>query len=107
MASEREMADSACRATGDEILVAGLFTPRHSGHGLVVAVSPTRVYLLHRSHRGDGPDHALTLAHTFDRRRGTARAGKPQTARGRGSPALIAHRAPVESAACGVAVVAT
>lgn len=69
MASLRETADGARRATGDEILIAGLFTPRHGGRGLVVAVSPTRVYLLHRSHRGDGPDHGLTLAHTFDRRR--------------------------------------
>jgi hypothetical protein len=74
MESASETADAAHRATGDEILIAGLFTPRH-GHGpagrhsLVVAVSPTRVYLLRRAH-GDGrPDDPLALAHTFDRRR--------------------------------------
>ena len=105
MAPELDMVDDARRATGDEILIAGLFAPRggaadsglhsrrygSSGNGsrgmrigslvgfgagsaaeprarehrLVVAVSPTRVYLLRASADGD----RLVLAHTFDRRR--------------------------------------
>ncbi|MDD9371141.1 MAG: hypothetical protein PV358_13565 [Acidimicrobiales bacterium] len=72
MESASEMAAGACRATGDEILVAGLFTPRPApgaGGQLVVAVSPSRVYLLRRRSRDDGPENALALAHTFDRRR--------------------------------------
>lgn len=74
MASASEMAECAHRATGDQILIAGLFTPRHppgaSGHrALVVAVSPMRVYLLRQRHHDGGPPDALALAHTFDRRR--------------------------------------
>ncbi len=74
MASARQMAEDAHRATGDEILIAGLFTPRHPlgasvGHRLVVAVSPTRVYLLRRRDHDGQPSDALALAHTFDRRR--------------------------------------
>ena len=93
MAAEREMVESARRATGDDILIAGLFAPRDDGtrdvqiSGLlgvgagtaseprarqrlfVVAVSPTRVYLLRPAGAGDGADERLTLAHTFDRRR--------------------------------------
>lgn len=73
MESASEMAAGACRATGDEILVAGLFTPRAAAGGgrqpLVVAVSPTRVYLLRHRSCDDGPENALALAHTFDRRR--------------------------------------
>ena len=74
MASASEMAECAHRATGDEILIAGLFTPRPtpgaSGrHPLVVAVSPTRVYLLRPRHHDGRPQDALALAHTFDRRR--------------------------------------
>lgn len=73
MASASEMADRAQRATGDEILIAGLFTPRPTqragSHPLMVAVSPTRVYLLRGTYRGDRPEDPLALAHTFDRRR--------------------------------------
>ncbi len=109
MGPELDMVDDARRATGDEILIAGLFAPRGgaadsgldsrgdgsgnggSGNGrqgmrigslvgfgagsaaeprarehrLVVAVSPTRVYLLRASADGE----RLVLAHTFDRRR--------------------------------------
>lgn len=86
MASVRDMADSARRATGDDILVAGLFAPgdeggpggtvgggigpalgQGPGAHIVVALSPTRVYLL-RQPDGDPAGH-LSLAHTFDRRR--------------------------------------
>jgi hypothetical protein len=67
------MSDCARRATGDEILVAGLFTTRPTPDAvrqpLVVAVSPIRVYLLRRRYSDDGPEDALALAHTFDRRR--------------------------------------
>jgi hypothetical protein len=103
MASEIEMVDCARRATGDEIMVAGLFTrrsdaPLASGaHDrrrtsrsafvnpwarnvagpaaasraaeFVVAIAPTRVYLLRRSHVDPGFDDTMTVAHTFDRRR--------------------------------------
>jgi hypothetical protein len=74
MASASEMAECAHLATGDEILIAGLFTPRLSPgsagrHRLVVAMSPTRVYLLRRRYRDGQPEDALALAHTFDRRR--------------------------------------
>jgi hypothetical protein len=124
MGLERDMVDGARTATGDEILVAGLFTlmggtarygstsgsngahgrdthggtrggggntghrrargqglllrslastgtgapgdATGSGPRLVVAVSPTRVYLLRRA---EADDDRLWLAHTFDRRR--------------------------------------
>jgi hypothetical protein len=36
---------------------------------LVVAIAPTRVYLLQRSHHALEPADAMTVAHTFDRRR--------------------------------------
>jgi hypothetical protein len=101
MGPEQDMVDDARRATGDEILIAGLFAsrggaadssgdgssgngrrgmrigslvgfgagsaaePRAREHRLVVAVSPTRVYLLRASTDGE----RLVLAHTFDRRR--------------------------------------
>lgn len=73
MASASEMADRAHRATGDEILVAGRFAPRSDSgtgrHPLVVAVSPTRVYLLRERPRHQLSEEAFALAHTFDRRR--------------------------------------
>jgi hypothetical protein len=112
MGSEQDMVDSARRATGDDILVAGLFAPLGDaasigfgdatdatssgvdvrrakrisslvGFGaapataeprarqlrLVVAVSPTRVYLLRTMGTDDSVDERYSLAHTFDRRR--------------------------------------
>ncbi len=109
MGTEHDMVDNARRATGDDILIAGLFTPRGGatdsstdtgagggyrtrgmrisslvgfgagpaaeprarGHRLVVAVSPTRVYLLRATGAGValGDDERLVLGHTFDRRR--------------------------------------
>jgi hypothetical protein len=102
MASEIEMVDCARRATGDDIIVAGLFLRRSDAppgpgahdrrrtsrsafvnpwarnvahpaaasraSGFVVAIAPTRVYLLRRSHHDAGPE-TMTVAHTFDRRR--------------------------------------
>jgi hypothetical protein len=91
MASEQDRVDGARRATGDDIVIAGLFAPRDDDagdaqissllslgadaaagprarpHRLVVAVSPTRVYLLRPT--GPGDDAPLALVHTFDRRR--------------------------------------
>jgi hypothetical protein len=110
------MVDNARRATGDDILIAGLFAPRdgvpHSGAGgsshgrrgmwfsslvgsgtgagaehsaresrLVVAVSPTRVYLLRTTGPGERADEPLSLAHTFDRRRVAATIHARQSAR--------------------------
>ena len=70
MASASDMVDRAQRATGDQILTAGRFTvPRPPHTGIVVAVIPSRVYLLRRPSPGDGPDERLALVHTFDRRR--------------------------------------
>lgn len=114
MGTEQDMVENARRATGDDILIAGLFTPRGGadnsgtdtgavggadkrgsgkrgmrisslvglgagpaaeprarGHRLVVAVSPTRVYLLRSTGAGDAlaDGERLVLAHTFDRHR--------------------------------------
>lgn len=116
MGSEKDMVDSARRATGDDILIAGLFAPRDGAtsaedrgggdagrgmrisslvglgattaaeprareHRLVVAVSPTRVYLLRTSTSGRAADEPLALAHTFDRRRVAATIHARQSAR--------------------------
>ncbi|MBN2623264.1 MAG: hypothetical protein JXA83_07850 [Acidimicrobiales bacterium] len=58
-------------ATGDDILIAGWFATRGPAppRRTVVAVSPTRVYLLCLAGLIGAPEQPLSLAHTFDRRR--------------------------------------